>query len=876
MADLSLFALLNTSLLGVYTHKLAMDVTAHNVANANTPGFSRQRPVIETTPPIPMMTLTQPSYPLQLGTGSRVKTIERIRDEFLDVQYRQVNNKYNYWENFLSNIHFMEQLFSEPGENGIRYLFDMFWSGIEEIITDPTNVATKQELVARGVQLVKNVKDLYHRLQQLRDDINNEIKQRVDQINTMLHQIASLNDDIRIGMILKSPPNDLMDKRDLLLDQLSDLVDVHYQVMEDGQVNVRIGDQLVVVGGIVNEVRALERPYGRGYYELFVGSSRLQINDGKMKALFDLRDKTIVKYMNRLDEFVLYLTDEFNVIHREGITADGSTNIRFFKEITHTYGDPKIFRIMGYRRMRGGPVEYVTGLNNMPGTDIRNVPFLESGKLVYFDGSNNFDERDVNAGQTINDLLGGGSSATLVGNIDINIGDHTPEAGVTKQRLYLSSSSDIKSQLLIDFKGNLLPVMGVPTKVLNFMTIDEDTFKNALPDSGSKTYTITFRENLSDGSSNVEYLSLNLTPTSTLTDVANQMNSQLRYVKARVVNIDGMDHLIIIPTKDMNFETKRFTIDDPDGFFTLASASIKPYHVLDTKDTLENIFNGSTNFDPTTGFEITIGSTPIHIDPTVDTLETLAEKISTSGTGVLAEITPQGRFLIRATRSYEFDLRNRIIKGPKGFFEGIGFIDTNSDPDNFDADWNENITLIDVTEDFDTLRDRMKIAEFLTLDRVPRDEPLGVTEQFDVSSSVRENPENVALDIGVAKDVNGDWHVDSVTPSGRSNTDILKILSDSRFKRLLNDGKVNFGEYFGAVVAEMGVEGEIANKMKVNNEILRKQIDNERERVKGVSLDEEMANMIKFQHAFNASARVMTAVDEMIGRVIDRLGVVGR
>ncbi|HIP92307.1 MAG TPA: flagellar hook-associated protein FlgK, partial [Thermotoga sp.] len=69
---------------------------------------------------------------------------------------------------------------------------------------------------------------------------------------------------------------------------------------------------------------------------------------------------------------------------------------------------------------------------------------------------------------------------------------------------------------------------------------------------------------------------------------------------------------------------------------------------------------------------------------------------------------------------------------------------------------------------------------------------------------------------------------------------------------------------------------ETAVKMKNNSEVLKREIDGERERVKGVSLDEEMTNMIKYQHAFNASARVITAVDEMIGRVIDRLGVVGR
>ncbi len=875
MADLGLFAILNTSLLGVYTHKLAMDVTAHNVANASTPGFSRQRPVIETTPPVPMMTLTQSSFPLQLGTGSRVKTVERIRDEFLDLQFRQANNRYNYWDTMLSNLHFVEQLFAEPGENGVRYLFDMFWSGVEEVITDPTNVAAKQELVSRASQLVENVRDLYSRLQQLRDDINSEILQRVDQINSFLHQIAELNNKIRIGMILKSPPNDLMDKRDLLVDKLSDLVDVHYEYTQDGQMNVRIGDQLVVVGGIVNEVRALSRPYGKGYYELFAGSSKLLINDGKLHALLKLRDDTLVKYMNRLDEFVLYLTDEFNVIHREGISADGSTNIRFFNEITHFLDDPRIFRIMGHRRMEGGPVKRVTGLHSVDESVIRDTPFLEDGKLIYFDGSSSFEEKDVSSGDKVDTLLGGSNNATLVGDIDLNLGDHSPSSTVSKKRLYISSDEDLRDKLLIDFRGNVLEIMGFSTKVLNFITMWD--VSDARPDRGTKTYNITVHERLLDGTDNTEYLSLNVGTATDLESIANQINSQLNYIKAHVIDMGGEKVLVLVPTKELGFDTRRFDFEDPDGFFTLSSADTRPYKVLDLKPTLENVFYGSTNFDTkiTTGFDIKIGSTPIHVDPTVDTLEDLARKISESKTGVLAEVTPHGRLVLRATRSYDFDLRLRRIEGPQGFFEGVGFIDTNSNPDDFNSDWSVSYTLIDVSDDYSTLRSRMSIAEFLTLDRSPIGEPMGATLQFGVSSTLMENPENIALDVGKAEK-NDDWNVKSVLPTGRSNTDILKILSNSRFKRLMNDGKVSMGEYFGSVVAELGVEGEVANKMKVNNEILKRQIDGERERMKGVSLDEEMANMIKFQHAFNASARVMTAVDEMIGRVIDRLGVTGR
>ncbi|HAA82102.1 MAG: Flagellar hook-associated protein FlgK, partial [Thermotoga sp. 47_83] len=137
MPDMSMFGILNTALTGIHAHKLAMNVVGHNIANASTPGYSRQRPVIEANPPIPLTTLTQPSFPLQMGTGAKVKTIVRLRDAFLDVQYRQVNNRYNYWDTVLSNLHFIEQLLAEPGEDGIRSLVDNFWNAFKEVMSDP-------------------------------------------------------------------------------------------------------------------------------------------------------------------------------------------------------------------------------------------------------------------------------------------------------------------------------------------------------------------------------------------------------------------------------------------------------------------------------------------------------------------------------------------------------------------------------------------------------------------------------------------------------------------------------------------------------------------------------------------------------------------
>jgi flagellar hook-associated protein 1 FlgK len=327
--------------------------------------------------------------------------------------------------------------------------------------------------------------------------------------------------------------------------------------------------------------------------------------------------------------------------------------------------------------------------------------------------------------------------------------------------------------------------------------------------------------------------------------------------------------------KDLEFDWSRVQIEDELGFLTRVKAENKTFDVLKPSATLENIFRGSLNFDPSTGYQLYIGNTPIHIDPTVDTLETLVEKINQAGTGVIADLTPKNEFVLRAGRSFEFDLRSFNITGPKGLFEALGFVDTDGDPTSFSADWNEEYTLISRSDDFSSLRVRLNVSELFTINKRERTEPFYFVPSWDVSSALKANAEVLAIDGGKAL-FNDNWNALSFQPVGSNNVDIIRYLRDARYAKLLSDGKESFFEYFGGVIAELGVESETAQKMRDNSEALKLEIDQERERVKGVSLDDEMATMIKYQHAFAAAARVTTAVDEMIGRVIDQLGVVGR
>ncbi|MEN3007848.1 flagellar hook-associated protein FlgK [Pseudothermotoga sp.] len=869
MANLSLFGTLNTALLGVYTHKLAMNVVGHNIANANTEGYSRQRPVIEPTPPIPLTTLTQPSIPLMLGTGSQVKDIQRVRDLFLDIQFRQVSNRYNYWNTIFSNLHFFEQLLAEPGSNGLRNLYDAFALSFEEVMSDPSNSAAKRQIVSRAEELVNAVKDLYSRLEQLREDINKEIKLLADKINQLVSRLKEINEQVRIAVALKTTPNDLLDERDRILDELASYGNIIYRETEDGQTILTFGDQVVLSGSVQNYVKALERPYGKGFYELFVGITKLSILDGKLKALIDLRDAILVRYMIYLDEFALNLTDKLNLIHRAGFDASGkTTNLNFFNlnPAVETL-EPAVFRIVGSRRMMLGPIKTATGLHDYTESDIRSTTLTQAGRLIFFDGISS-EQLDIPAGTTVNDLVGPTGEADLTSWLKLRTVQHEPAPSRSAFRLILDTSEsgvNLNDVLIIDEASNVLKTLGFETQQKTFITF------NDLSKLSLGTYTLVFEETFPNGTKHSETLNLSIDETTTINDIMNQVNTQLTNIKTLVVN----DSLVLVPTKDLEFDWSRVQIKDEFGFLTQVRATNKTFDVLKPTATLENIFHGSTNFDGSIGYQLYIGNTPIHIDPAIDTLESLVKKINEANTGVLADLTPHRALVLRAGRSFEFDLRNFNIVGPKGLFEALGLIDTNADPNDFNADWDEEFTLISKSDDFNSLRSRLNVSELFIINRRERTEPFYFVMSWDVSSVLKTNSEALAIDAGKAL-FNNAWNASSILPVGLSNVDIIRYMRDAKYERLLADGKESFFEYFGGIIAELGVESETAQKMRENNEALRLEIDQERERVKGVSLDEEMANMIKYQHAFAAAARVITAVDEMIGRVIDKLGVVGR
>src|SRR5690606_35718466 len=229
----STFMGLETSKRGMYSQQSAIYVTGHNIANANTPGYTRQRVNFETTIPYPAASMNRPQIPGQLGTGVKDGTIQRIRDRFVDEQFRGENNQFGYYETLAKSISQIEDVMNEPSDNGLLKAMAQFWQALEDLSTNPENEGARRVVIQRGTAVVETFQYISRSITTLRNDTKKELDATVTQINNLAAQIASVNKQISEVEPHGYLPNDLYDERDRLIDELSKLVpiettDIHY------------------------------------------------------------------------------------------------------------------------------------------------------------------------------------------------------------------------------------------------------------------------------------------------------------------------------------------------------------------------------------------------------------------------------------------------------------------------------------------------------------------------------------------------------------------------------------------------------------------------------------------------------------------------
>ncbi|MGN6871130.1 MAG: flagellar hook-associated protein FlgK [Solirubrobacteraceae bacterium] len=238
---------LNTALSGLEAAQAAIDTTGQNIANANTPGYSRQRVVETERDPLTIQTLSNVTgQGSQVGLGVDITTISRVRDQFLDSSYRNQNSQTSGNNTASTLLGQVQAALNEPSASGLSSALNQFWTAFSGLQNNPTNQGAMSAVLGAGKTVAENLNTLSDGLSTLESQVSSQFTTLTDAttgpVATDAKQIASLNQQISAAQTSGLNANTLLDQRDQLIDDLSQYSNVYVTQQSNGMVNVSIGN----------------------------------------------------------------------------------------------------------------------------------------------------------------------------------------------------------------------------------------------------------------------------------------------------------------------------------------------------------------------------------------------------------------------------------------------------------------------------------------------------------------------------------------------------------------------------------------------------------------------------------------------------------
>lgn len=318
----SLGSILSIAGSALRTQQEAIDVVAHNLANASTEGYSRQRPILSANSP-----LTTPSG--VFGTGVGMESIQRIRDGMLDGTYRRESSLLGESQLRSGLLGQVEAVLSEPGEEGLSSALDAFFSAWSGMASDPTSSTARAWVRDQGQRLTEVMGGLSRDLSALREETESGLVTDVGRVNELADTIAELNRKIVVAEVGMETAGDLRDARDRAIDDLATLLPVQVLERESGSVAVVTSGLSLVDGSQVNELelRDLGGSYGVG---LAGHAGLLPDHGGAIGAALRALNSDLPAVQAQLNDLAEAIVTDINAIHRTGTGPDGNTGVDFF------------------------------------------------------------------------------------------------------------------------------------------------------------------------------------------------------------------------------------------------------------------------------------------------------------------------------------------------------------------------------------------------------------------------------------------------------------------------------------------------------------------------------------------------------------------
>lgn len=312
-----------------------LNVISHNVANANTPGYSRQTVTLSAVPGNTQGGFISSDF--SLGAGVDAEQVTRSRFALYDEIYRNENQDYNAFittEELLTQV---ELLFDEPSDRGFAGILDDFYNSWQDLANDPQSMAARQTVISTAEELTSRMHRLHEQLTIMQADVDNEIATIPERINEISREIADLNVSIRLSKSQGGTPNDLEDKRDLLVDELTNYAEVRSVPHDDGTYTVILGTSVIVERETYSELKAVTRSGGdidtKKTVIVSEDGTEYEPRSGQLGALLNFRDEIIPDIKDNLDTLAKSLVETVNFEHSNGYTLNGDTDVNFFDPI---------------------------------------------------------------------------------------------------------------------------------------------------------------------------------------------------------------------------------------------------------------------------------------------------------------------------------------------------------------------------------------------------------------------------------------------------------------------------------------------------------------------------------------------------------------
>ena len=315
----------------------ALQTTAHNVANKSTEGYSRQRVDLVTNLPIG-------EGKIRIGMGARAGSVTRTNNEYLEKQLEREGNQMGFYNSRSELLGRVEQVYNEQVNKGLNHSLGNYFNSFRELSNNPESLATRTQVKESAEYLAKDFQHVHQQLTEIQRDADFRITVKVEEVNQITKEVANLNEKIQSIEIAGATANDERDRRDLLVKQLSEKVNIRYAEGDQGALTITAGNTAVLVSGHSHrELKVASTPGTNGkregnvdiFYKSTENSTPVnvtqQLKGGEVGGLLEVRDKVANDMIAGMDDLAYMVSLETNRAHVQGYDRNGRTGTMFFE-----------------------------------------------------------------------------------------------------------------------------------------------------------------------------------------------------------------------------------------------------------------------------------------------------------------------------------------------------------------------------------------------------------------------------------------------------------------------------------------------------------------------------------------------------------------